>query len=202
MNPASPRRRHLTWIIPAVLAVAALAFSLLSGSLGAYTASITNSNNTAGAGALTMEETGPGADGNSVTCKSSEGSNNAATCSTINKFGGKTKMSPGQTSTTKITLRNTGSINANTAVLTPGTCTNTPTSTDLCSQLKVTISEGAKQIFTGSAKDLAAGGAITLTAPATGASTDYTIAVQLPANITNEFAGSTVSQPLTWTYTA
>ena len=86
------RKKSIAWLVPATLGAGALALSLVTGSLGAYTASITNNNNTAGAGGLTMQETGPDVSGKNVTCSSTSDASNAVNCSTINKFGGKTAM--------------------------------------------------------------------------------------------------------------
>lgn len=205
----SDRKKSLKWVLPASLGAGALALSLVTGSLGAYTASITNGNNTAGAGGLTMQETGPGADGSTVTCNSAEGANNAATCSTINKYGGKTVMAPGETSTVNITLKNTGSVNAKTATLTPGACTQTPAvgagKGDLCKIMRVVITRSGTEIFNGTAAELAAraNSPINMTPPpAAGASNAYVITTTLPAEADNSYAGVTISQPLTWTYSA
>lgn len=201
MATTSTWRRHRTWLIPGTFASVALAASLLTGTLGAYSASITNDTNTAGSGNLVITETGPGSTGQ-VTCSSSDGANNAATCSTINKYGGNVAMAPGDSSTVNVTLANTGSVNAKSAALTPGACVNTPTSIDLCAVMQVTISQGGTQIFSGTAATLASGGPINLTAPAAGASTAYVITTTLPASATNALAGGRISQPLTWTYGA
>ncbi|RLZ04458.1 hypothetical protein CWC38_00030 [Kocuria tytonicola] len=202
------RKKSIAWLVPATLGAGALVLSLVTGSLGAYTASIKNDNNTAGAGGLTMQETGPGADGTNVTCDSSEGTNNVATCATINKYGGKTTMAPGDVSTVNITLKNTGSIAAKAATLTPGACTQTPAVAagkgDLCGLMNVVITQDGTEIFRGTAKELAAksNSPITLTAPAAGASNAYKITTTLPVSADNTYAGVTISQPLTWTYTA
>ena len=59
----------------------------MSPTFSAFTASIQNSVNTAGTGALIMEETSGG-----VTCTSTDGteglSGNSAICATINNYGG------------------------------------------------------------------------------------------------------------------
>ena len=183
-NTSSRPSRRRGWILPAGLASAALVASLFTGSLGAYTASITNINNTAGAGSLVMQETGKDANGDAVKCTSTDGTNNAATCATINKYGGNMAMAPGQSVTSSINLANTGSVNATAATLAPGACTNNPTSIDLCSQMLVVISENGREIWNGTASALAQKGNIALTAPAAGASTAYQIKTTLPASAT------------------
>ena len=201
----SSRKNSRTWLIPASLGAGALALSLVSGSLGAFTASITNSNNTAGVGGLTMQEAWTPQGGQTVTCNSG-GADNTATCSTINKYGGKTTMAPGETAPTTITLKNTGTVNAKGATLTPGACTPTPTPAqgvgNLCSVMRVSITQGGTSIFEGTAADLASRSAITLTPPAAGASVEYTVTATLPTTVDNTYAGTSISQPLTWTYTA
>lgn len=199
------RKKSIAWLVPATLGAGALALSLVTGSLGAYTASITNDNNTAGAGGLTMQETGPGADGKNVTCSSTSDASNAVNCSTINKFGGKTTMAPGDVSTVDITLTNTGSIAAKAATLTPGACTQTPAVAqgkgDLCGLMQIVITQDGTQLYSGTAKDLAAK-PLSLKAPAAGASTPYKVTTTLPTSADNTYAGITISQPLTWTFTA
>ena len=205
----STRKNSRAWLVPASLGAGALALSLVTGSLGAFTASITNDTNTAGAGGLTMQETSTSAAGQTVTCTSTQGpdaANNKGTCSTINKYGGNTAMSPGQSVPTTITLKNTGSVNATAATLTAGACTPSPAPTtgkgDLCGLMQVDIKQGTTSIFTGTAAALAAKGPIALTPPAAGASVDYTITATLPTNVDNSYTGTAISQPLTWAYTA
>ena len=52
----SQKRTRKGWILPASVASVALVASLAAGTLGAYTAQITNSGNSAGTGKLTMSE--------------------------------------------------------------------------------------------------------------------------------------------------
>jgi hypothetical protein len=124
--PQHRRRRRLTPIVLVTgLACAALLAFATSGVLSGFTASITNSNNTVSTGTLLMQETGQ-----SQTCLStaaaSQISTNAGTCSTINKFGlANTNSIPGSTYTTSITVKNIGTVPANTFTLTPSGCTST-----------------------------------------------------------------------------
>ena len=53
---AEKKRTRTGWIVPASVASVALVASLAAGTLGAYSAQITNSGNTAGSGGLTMSE--------------------------------------------------------------------------------------------------------------------------------------------------
>jgi len=210
-SSAAPRRRRR--FVPIVWASSLAAMVLLAlgvnSTLSGFTASISNTNDTAGSGTLLMEEHGPG----STVCLSSAAgtvtATNSGTCSTIDKFGGNTAMVPGTPVATTITIKNSGSSAANTFTLTPGACTqsnNGPvngTATDFCSKLAVTIVSGTTSIFSGTAASLATGGAINLPAPvAAGASVPFTFTVTLDASVNNSYQGLAASEPLTWQFTS
>ncbi|RII85342.1 hypothetical protein DZF95_18295, partial [Clavibacter michiganensis] len=107
--------------------------------------------NTAASGSLVMQESQAGATGTpTVTCLSTSATggvdSNAATCSTINKFGGSTTMIPGQTVTSVVNIKNVGTSKASTFTLTPGAaCAQTKngtvngSATDFCAKLNVVI---------------------------------------------------------------
>jgi hypothetical protein len=198
-------------IATGVLGAVLLSVSM-SGTLSGFVASITNSTNTAASGALVMQETGTGSTGTAVTCNSTDAtggiSTNAYTCAGINKYGGSTTMVPGQTVTSTIAIKNTGTVAASTFSLTGGTCTQgtngslNGTATDLCSQMTVVITNTttAATVFTGTLAAFQAKGAIALPAQAVGATTGFTLAVTLPAAAGNTYQGLSASQPMTWTY--
>ena len=202
------RVRFAPLVIATSIAAAALLSVSMSGTLSGFVASITNSNNTAASGTLVMEEKSTGT--TPVTCLSTDGgsvSTNTATCSTINKFGGSTNMTPGQTVTTAITIKNAGTVAANTFTLTPGaTCAQTTngtlsgTATDFCSKVKVVITSGATEIFNGTAATLAGSPVKSLGAVAAGVSTPFSIAVTLDPAANNTYQGLSASLPLTWTF--
>ncbi|NRG41290.1 hypothetical protein GTU73_16955 [Rathayibacter sp. VKM Ac-2804] len=207
------RVRFAPLVLATSVAAAALLSVSMSGTLSGFVASITNTNNTAASGSLVMEEKSTGA--NPVTCLSTDGgsvSTNTATCSTINKFGGSTTMIPGQTVTTAITIKNAGTVSANTFTLTPGAkCEQTAntaagtlsgTATDFCSKLNVVITSGSTTVYSGTAAALAGSAAKSLaTAPVTaGTSTPFTIAVTLDSSAGNTYQGLSGSLPLTWTF--
>ncbi len=211
----APRRRFtLVALLTGMLGVVVLALSMNS-SLAAFTASITNSVNTAAMGTLIMEEKNAAG---TVTCLSTDGTGNnvatnAATCATINKYGGSTTMVPGQTVSTTVTIKNVGTASATGFTLAPGTCTQsgavTGSATDLCAKLGVVISQtvGSTTSTVSPASStlasLAAGGALTLSAPvAPNASVSFTFAVTLAAASGNTYQGLAASQPLVWTFTA
>lgn len=208
-NPTTSRRRRRFTPIVLIAGVAgAILLSLsLSSTLSAFTASITNSVNTAGVGNLVMQE--KTTSGTVVTCNSNDGStaSNAFTCATINKYGGGTTLVPGGSVSTTVTIGNTGTVTPTAFTLTPGTCTPTAGPgglSDLCSVLVITIKSGATTIATGTPSALATAGAINLATyiPAIGTPTPFTFTVSLPASATNGEQGASVSQPLAWTFTS
>jgi len=205
--PPPPRRKFipLAWI-GSLVAVVLLALGV-GGSLSAWTASITNTTDTAGTGSLVMEEDGPGG---TPVCLSND---STATCTTINKYGGNLSMVPGQTVTTAITIRNTGTVAASTFTLAAAACTRTPPAApigppivgNLCAQMQLVItgSTAPTALFTGTPAGLNAGGTINLTQPLAGGSSEVvTFAVTLPSATDSTFEGITLSQALTWTFTS
>lgn len=216
-SPKPSRRRRLT--LPVVLAgsIASLVLALgLSPTVAAFTASIQNTVDTAGAGALTMQETTTTSGGTTITCNSTDGSSgvssNAATCSTINKYGGNLAMYPGQTVTTTVSIKNTGSIAANAFTLTPGTCAQSATSTtygsatDLCSQMTLVVKTGSTTLYTGTVNGFSAAVDIlnktSTTSVAAGATTSFSFAITLPSTVGPTYSNLQVSQPLTWQFTS
>jgi hypothetical protein len=187
----------------------------MTNTLSAFTAAITNSVNTAASGTYVLQETGPSG-GATVTCNSTDGgtvSTNAATCATINKYGGSTTMVPTNAAgtsnlvTTTVTFRNTGTATPSTFTLTPGACTqgtngtSNGTATDFCSKLNVAISANGTTVRTATAAALATGGAIPLpNIPAPGgAAVTYVFTVSIDTSAGNTYQGLSASQPLTWT---
>lgn len=210
-NTQPPHRRRFSPLVLAAGAGSVVALSLsMTGTLSGFTASIANSVNTAASGTLVMQEQNAAG---TVTCLSTDGgsvSTNAATCATINKYGGSTTLVPGTPVPTSITIKNVGTVPASTFSLTPGTCTQTNNGTpngsalDFCTKLAVVIKSGATSVFSGTATSLATGGAITLPAGiapvAPGASVPFTFTVTLDAAAGNPYQGLAASQPLTWAF--
>lgn len=211
---AARRRLSLVALLTGLVGVAILALSMTS-SLAAFTASITNSVNTAAAGTVIMQEqNGAG----TITCNSTDGAgnnvtNNTFTCATINKYGGSTTMVPGQTVTTSVTIKNTGTASVAGFTLAPGTCTQsgnvTGSATDLCAKMGIVINQTVGGTTTtispasSTLTSLASGGAIALTSPVAAATTiTYTFAVTLSSSAGNTYQGLSASQPLVWTFTS
>ncbi|WKD58847.1 hypothetical protein [Corynebacterium caspium] len=202
MGNHSNKRTRRGWLVPASLASAAIVASLGVGTLGVYTASILNDQNTLGTGTLTMQETGENTAGATVNCSSTDAANNSASCSTINKFGGNKLMAPGDSNTETITLTNTGTIQAKTFTLNAGNCSNDPTTKNLCAMVTVEITNGdGTSIYNGTAQDLG-GQTFQLPTPvAPGAAKTVKIKTTVSENVDNSLMGGGISQPLTWTFT-
>ncbi|MFJ3384873.1 MULTISPECIES: hypothetical protein [unclassified Curtobacterium] len=211
ISPVKRLRFAPVALIAGIFAAVLLSLSL-TGTLSGFAASITNSSNTAGSGTLVMQEQNAGA---SVTCLSTDGgsvSTNSATCSTINKFGGSTTMTPGNTVNTAITIKNTGTAAASTFTLTPGTtCTQSAngsangTATDLCAKMNLVITSGSTTVFSGTLASFkgAAASAFTMpAAPAAGGTVPFNFAVTLDSSAGNTYQGLAASVPMTWTFTA
>lgn len=215
-------------VIAGVAASAAIAMSM-TGTLGAFTAQIINSTNNAATGYLTMQETGSASTGGaSVVCNSTDSttlSNNSATCATINKYGGGTTLVPGGSVSTSFTIKNTGSVPANTFTLAPGACSQTTspaaptvngstasgTATDLCSKITLaateTIGSGSAQTVVNGTTlaTLGTGGTVTLNGPipaGTVATFNFTLTfASSGSNATdNTYQALQARQQLTWTF--
>ena len=225
-NHASPtsRRKGLFMLLTGVAASAILALSF-SPTMSAFVASITNSVDTAASGYLAMQET-TGTSPSVVTCNSTDNqtinTTTAATCSTINKYGGSTTMYPGQSVTTTISIKNTGTVAATAFTLTPGDCTQSNNgsvsgsatgTTGICSKMNVSIKSGSNNVYpstgtSGSLNALKTAGPINLAAisgigsVAPGASVSFTFVVTLDSSADNTYQGLLASQPLTWAFSS
>lgn len=213
--PQTPHRRARV-AIPAVIAggVSALllAFSM-TPTFAALSAAIQNTVNTAGTGTLIMQEVGP--DG-VIKCNSTDVggiSTNSATCATINKYGGNLGMVPGQTVTTNITIKNTGTVEAGSFSVKGGTCTQANngstngSATDLCSKYDIVIKSGSTTIYTGNALAFGTAPATAIVPsliPAAGnaTGTPISIAVTLNSSAGNTHQGLSIAQGITWTFGA
>jgi len=214
-TPARPRlsRRLILWVAGA-LAAGVLSLGV-SGTLSSWTSAIIDntSNNVATAQAVILKEA-LGA----TTCYSSDApTTNSSTCSTINKYGGTAvPLSPGTSQTVDVTFSDVGSSPASSFMLSPGSCTSTPstgtpTPTNLCTasgELNLTIncSNGTSYVAGSKWSDLtytgAPGSAGTLTHTAVlavASSWTCEFVVSLPGTASVLDQGLTVAQSLTWT---
>lgn len=215
-TPTNNGRRHRTVAISALIAgglsSVMLAFSM-TPTFSALAASIQNTVDTAGAGTLVMQESN--SDG-SVLCNSTDGgsvSTNSATCATINKYGGNLAMVPGQTVTTTLSIKNTGTVTASGFSVLGGTCTqsNNGTSngsaTDLCAKYNLVVKSGSTTLYSGTAAAFATTsvdilGKLTSSGVTAGTSIPITVAATLDSSVGNTYQGLKISQPITWTFGA
>ena len=204
--PAFTRIRFAPLAIAAAVGSVALLGLSTTGTLSAFTATITNSANSAASGTLVMQEQNSGA---TATCTSTDGgtvSTNASTCTSINKFGGSTTMVPGATAVaTTVTIKNTGTVAANTFTLTPGaSCTQTGnvtgSATDFCSKMNLTITQNGAALFSGTLASFAGSTAKSLTTLAAGSTSTFVFSVQLDTSAANTYQGLTAAMPMTWTF--
>ena len=216
------RRRFAPLLLIAGVASAIVLSLSMTNTFSAFTATITNSNNTTATGTIILQEvntatggstctstdiTGTGNSGNSI-------NNNSAGCATINKYGGSTTLVPSNSNTTptntsvvNLTFKNTGTATPASFTLAPGTCgqsangTPTGSATDFCGKLKVVITSGATPIASGTATTLA-GTTIsfpTALVPGPGVTVPVTVTVYLDATAGNTYQGLAASQQLVWT---
>jgi hypothetical protein len=216
-----PRRVRFAPAAIAAGAVGALLLTVsLSGTLSGFTAGINNTNDTASSGALTMSESTTAT--TPVVCTSTDGqtlsSTTAAQCTTINKYGNATALTPGGTGpTTSVIIKNTGTVTANTFTMGPGACTYTAagtpagTATDICTQMSVVVTAGAgatpTPVFSGTLAQFAVATSSSnpkITMPqatvAAGASVQFNFTVSLSSSATNADQNLTASQPIQFNF--
>lgn len=216
-RPAARRRTLALWASGATSA--AVLILGVSGTLSSWTSAlITNDDNSAGASAIyiALVET----DGTNTCDTTTEPSNTDTSCSTINKYGGNTSMSPGDSEVVDVTFTNPGTSDGNTFSYALGTCTPTNGSggVNLCTDgdltLAVSCSTGATY-SAGSAiaalgQSAAAPGSLTSKSwagsPALEAASASAVTCRFTTTLVSsappDDAGSQVTQPITWTLTA
>lgn len=221
-EPTPAKRRRSAPVLWGSGALAAVVLVLgVSGTLSSWTTAIlTNGDNHVGStGAVALQETGPDATGAAFTCTTETSADNTASCDQINKYGdggvADTTLQPGQSISTSVTMTNTGSGDAATFTMTPGTCTslyNTGSrigtapavADDLCGELQVAVECTGDATLSVAATSLAAFATehTLATGLASGASTTCTFTVSLPADAPSRFSGQTATQPIVWTLSA
>ncbi|MFC5141434.1 hypothetical protein ACFPK1_24570 [Actinomycetospora rhizophila] len=219
--PASPQQRRFIRLIVAAGLVGALMMSLaMTNTFAAFVATITNTNDTAAAGSLILQETGP-AGSTTAACTSTDGggvSTNSATCATYNKYGGSTTMVPSNATgttnnvVTTVNFRNTGTLPATAFTMAFGPCTQ-PTApvgagsaTDFCTKLHVKVTSGATVVQPDTVASALAGTNVNLPAALVptpgGTAIPLTFTVYLDQSAGNTYQGLSASQPITWTLTS
>lgn len=209
------KRGRLGLVVGSAAASLALALSL-NPTFSGVIAQITNDNNTAATGTLTMQESSTDSAGNPIICNSTDAnSTNSAVCSTINKYGGTTTpLIPGAAPVvTSLNIANTGNIPATQFTLAGGTCTQSAvsgastsgTATDLCSKVNIVVKSGDTVIFQGTAAAFQGStsdilGKLGKSSVAAGESIPLTVSAQLDASAGATYQGLQISQPMTWTF--
>lgn len=211
-------------------AAAALLVLGVNGTLSSWSSAIiTNGNNdVASAKSVALSETG-GDGTNGASCDTAASTNNTASCTTVNKYGGvagggsetgaydassnKTGfLAPGDSRSATVTMANDGT-GSGELTLVPGSCSHvvndatggdTTADYDLCTQIKVAVS--CTNGYTFAAAPLAdityANATLDVGALDAGDSTDCTFTVNLPANTPSGYSNQLASQSLVWTLTA
>jgi hypothetical protein len=208
------RRMSLPLVLNGCISSLVLAVGM-SPTFGAFTASISGQTNSAGAGTIVMQETDSSG---TISCLSTDGGGlllDAASCSTINKYGGNPSMRPGQGDIVLSYVQDVGTVAASSFSLTPGACVQSVpgatsgSATDLCSKVAVSIVSGASTIFSGTAAALGDVGTIDLLArlglarvQPGGPKIPFTVTTTMDASVDNSYQGLNVSQSLTWTFSA
>jgi hypothetical protein len=217
---SSPQQRRFVRLIVAAGIVGALLMSMaMTNTFSAFVATITNSNDTAAAGSLILQESGAAG---TTPCTSTDGggvSTNTATCATFNKYGGSTTMVPSNATgttnnvVTTVNFKNTGTLPATAFTMAFGACTQ-PTApagagsaTDFCTKLHVKVTSGATVVQADTVASALAGTTVTLPAalipaPNSGSTIPLTFTVYLDSTAGNTYQGLSASQPITWTLTS
>lgn len=208
-------RKTLGWAVPATAASAALIAALSMGTFGAFSASITNDPNTAGAGTINMrqvalDESLSEIPGTEITTVGAEG--NAVTTET-DLFGGNLEMNPGDIEQTIVNISHSGSLPANTFVLSPGVIEDGGTNLGNTMTVAIEASDGAggwtavqpatalnalpETIDAGDMDSVPQGedGSIVWSDGIT-----FRFTTTLPEDAPIGVMGASVSQPLTWTF--
>ncbi len=173
-----------------------------TGTTSAYTASISNPNNTANTVSIEMTQ---GPDASSVACRST--ATGTTTCAT-DLYAGK-NLRPGDTTPgVSIVIKNTGGVPASAFSLAPGVCNGTvSTSNSICYWLLVTVSwttsSGTTTVISEQNAGAIGGRTFSVTpAPAAGQNGTAIVTVTLDPAAPNDSQAQSMNQALVWTFTA
>lgn len=191
------------WFIAAAGLVASVALALTTtGTMSAYTASISNTTNTANTVSIEMTQ---GPDASTVACRST--ATGTTTCSTDLYAG--TNLRPGDTTRgTSTVIKNTGGVAASAFSLAPGVCNGTvSTSNSICYWLLVTVTwttpSGTTTVISKQNAGAIGGKSFAISpAPAAGQGGTATVTVALDPAAPNDSQAQTMNQTLVWTFTA
>jgi len=212
---AHARLRTTPLAVVTGLVAAVLMALTMSGTMSAFSASITNSNASVSSGTLLMRMEG----GSGATCYSNGAdkttpisASNSTSCTTVNTFGtsalvpDSSEARPAST----IVVTNDGSVSAKTFTLRKAdicrqTSSGAPsgTATDVCGKINLVVTSGSTQVFSGTLQQLGASTVdLVLPAVAPKASQSFTFTTKLADGLSNDYQGLTATVPLTWTFTA
>jgi len=191
------------WFLAAAGLVASVALALAtSGTMSAYTASISNTTNTASTVSIEMTQ---GPDASTVACRSTV--TGTTTCSTDLYAG--SGLRPGDTTRgTSTVIKNTGGAAASAFSLAPGVCNGTvSTSNSICYWLLVTVTwttpSGTTTVISKQNAGAIGGKSFAISpAPAAGQSGTATVTVSVDPAAPNDSQAQTMNQSLVWTFTA
>ena len=222
-SSASKQQRRFIQLIVAAGLVGAVFMSLaMTNTLSAFVASITNSQDTAATGTLVLQETGASG---STACNSTDGTGNSvsnnsyATCTSFNKYGGSTTMTPSNAAgttnnvSTTVNFKNTGTAAATAFTLAFGACTQSNngsangTATDFCSKLHVKVMSGSTVVQADATAASLASTTVTIPAAliptaSSGTTVPFTFTTYVDTSAGNTYQGLQASQPITWTLTS
>lgn len=197
---AQRQRINLVVLAAGVAAAVVLAASF-SGTLSVFTQAFLHGTNTVSTSTIRIAETT--ADGLPGACTTA--ADGTASCTDPNLYGGQS-LRPGESSATQtISFANTGTATPTGFRLTGGPCTTVPESgSDLCRQLVVKMTwRGADVLPASTTPAFLAANAVTLpNPPAAGERFPFTVQVSLPEGATAPTSGVTLSQALTFTFSA
>lgn len=137
----------------------------------------------------------------------SEGENNTTSVSDINKYGSNMEMVPGDSKTTTVQFKNTGSVDASAFTLNFGNCTVTEQDVgeqSLCDALLVAVKAGGTTLVDNHTPTASDGQPSNIDVPmAIDVTKDFEITVTLPEATTDtSIMDQQISQNLVWTLTA
>lgn len=212
---ARARLRTTPLAVVTGLVAAVLMALTMSGTMSAFTASITNANADVSSGTLLMRMDGaPGATcySNGAEKSTPISASNSTSCTTVNTFGTSALVPDSSEArpATTVVVTNDGSVSAKTFTLRKAdicrqTSSGSPsgTATDVCAKINLVVMSGSTQVFSGTLQQLGASSVdLVLPAVAPKASQSFTFTTKLADGLSNDYQGLTATVPLTWTFTA
>lgn len=199
--PRARRRRSELVLVAAGVAAAVVLAMSFSGTLSVFTQAFLHGTNTVATSTIQIVETT--ADGSPGACTTA--ADGTASCTDPDLYGGQSLRPGGRSEPQTIFFENTGTATPTGFRLTGGPCATTPESgSDLCRQLVVKMTwRGADVLPAPTTPAYLAANAITLPyPPAAGERYPLAVQVSLPDGATAPTSGVTLSQALTFTFSA